>query len=210
MDDETGLLYYGYRFYDPGKGRWLSRDRLGSPIVPNEYCFCRNDSIGYVDDLGLIRIQPPRLRPGWPPALIINIIGRRLLALGFDYLFRQYQPVVTETDYGPETCPPGKQRYLVYAKETTTELWARGGWWRWVLVSGRGVAEITREKRWECLCDCEDPGQPSDEFELDLDPRDIVSERGRFLRYWITVTEYRHVKYQAFCGRQLAGNSDGW
>ncbi len=28
LDDETGLYYYGYRFYDAGTGRWLSRDPL--------------------------------------------------------------------------------------------------------------------------------------------------------------------------------------
>ena len=28
QDDETGLLYYGYRFYSPQLGRWLSRDPL--------------------------------------------------------------------------------------------------------------------------------------------------------------------------------------
>ena len=28
-DDETGLVYYGYRYYDPPRGRWLSRDPIG-------------------------------------------------------------------------------------------------------------------------------------------------------------------------------------
>jgi RHS repeat-associated protein len=28
-DNETGLLYYGYRFYDPVTGRWPSRDPIG-------------------------------------------------------------------------------------------------------------------------------------------------------------------------------------
>ena len=28
-DQETGLVYYGYRYYSPGLGRWLSRDPLG-------------------------------------------------------------------------------------------------------------------------------------------------------------------------------------
>jgi RHS repeat-associated protein len=28
QDDETGLLYYGYRFYNPSTGRWLSRDPI--------------------------------------------------------------------------------------------------------------------------------------------------------------------------------------
>ena len=27
-DWETGLYYYGYRYYNPSTGRWLSRDPL--------------------------------------------------------------------------------------------------------------------------------------------------------------------------------------
>ena len=29
QDDETDLLYYGYRYYNPSMGRWLSRDPIG-------------------------------------------------------------------------------------------------------------------------------------------------------------------------------------
>jgi RHS repeat-associated protein len=29
MDQVTGLLYYGYRYYDPVTGRWPSRDPIG-------------------------------------------------------------------------------------------------------------------------------------------------------------------------------------
>jgi RHS repeat-associated protein len=31
QDDETDLVYYGYRYYNPSTGRWLSRDPLGEP-----------------------------------------------------------------------------------------------------------------------------------------------------------------------------------
>lgn len=30
-DDETDLLYYGYRYYNPSTGRWLSRDPINEP-----------------------------------------------------------------------------------------------------------------------------------------------------------------------------------
>jgi RHS repeat-associated protein len=33
-DDETGLVYYGYRYYAPEVGRWLSRDPIGLYGVP--------------------------------------------------------------------------------------------------------------------------------------------------------------------------------
>jgi RHS repeat-associated protein len=36
-DVETGLLYYGYRYYDPVTGRWPSRDPLGDEAFFNQY-----------------------------------------------------------------------------------------------------------------------------------------------------------------------------
>ncbi len=28
-DDETGLVYYGYRYLNPEPGRWINRDPIG-------------------------------------------------------------------------------------------------------------------------------------------------------------------------------------
>jgi RHS repeat-associated protein len=39
-DDQTGLLYYGYRYYNPTTGRWISRDPIeerGGRRVPDLY-----------------------------------------------------------------------------------------------------------------------------------------------------------------------------
>lgn len=51
-DDETGLLYFGYRFYCPQLGRWLSRDPIRERGGLNLYLFCRNRVIGLYDRLG--------------------------------------------------------------------------------------------------------------------------------------------------------------
>jgi RHS repeat-associated protein len=51
-DWETGLYYYGYRYYDPGTGRWLSKDPIGEEGGKNLYGFVGNSPLGYVDDLG--------------------------------------------------------------------------------------------------------------------------------------------------------------
>jgi RHS repeat-associated protein len=32
QDDETDLLYYGYRYYNAGTGRWLSRDPINVKV----------------------------------------------------------------------------------------------------------------------------------------------------------------------------------
>jgi RHS repeat-associated protein len=51
-DAETGLHYYGYRYYSPKMGRWLSRDPLGEAGGFNLYAYCLGDPINHDDYLG--------------------------------------------------------------------------------------------------------------------------------------------------------------
>ena len=55
LDEETGLYYYGYRYYDPTTGSWLSRDPLGEAGGLNLYGFVGNDPVNSYDYLGLDR-----------------------------------------------------------------------------------------------------------------------------------------------------------
>jgi RHS repeat-associated protein len=55
-DSETGLLYYGYRYYIPEIGRWLSRDPIGERGGRNLYRFVKNRPILRVDIFGLCEI----------------------------------------------------------------------------------------------------------------------------------------------------------
>jgi RHS repeat-associated protein len=55
-DDETGLVYYGFRFYSPTLGRWLSRDPIGETGGINLYSLSRNEPVSRVDYLGLFPI----------------------------------------------------------------------------------------------------------------------------------------------------------
>jgi RHS repeat-associated protein len=57
QDDETGLLYYGYRYYDPITGRWNTRDPIGERGGQNVVAFVINEPITKCDYLGLV--QPP-------------------------------------------------------------------------------------------------------------------------------------------------------
>jgi RHS repeat-associated protein len=52
-DSETGLYYYGYRYYSPEKGRWINRDPVGERTGGNRYDFCRNNTVRNVDVMGL-------------------------------------------------------------------------------------------------------------------------------------------------------------
>jgi RHS repeat-associated protein len=52
-DPETGLYYYGYRYYDPMTGRWPSRDPIEEEGGVNLYGFVRNSVLVLIDRLGL-------------------------------------------------------------------------------------------------------------------------------------------------------------
>jgi len=52
-DPETGLVYYGHRYYNAGMGRWMSRDPIGEQDVANSYVSCVNAPILRRDYLGL-------------------------------------------------------------------------------------------------------------------------------------------------------------
>ena len=52
-DSETGLSYYGFRYYCPSTGRWLGRDPSEESGGTNLYQFVGNSAINQVDALGL-------------------------------------------------------------------------------------------------------------------------------------------------------------
>jgi RHS repeat-associated protein len=52
-DGETGLVYYGYRYYSPEMGRWMSRDPIGEKGGVNLYGMLGNDAVDRTDYLGL-------------------------------------------------------------------------------------------------------------------------------------------------------------
>ncbi|MCP4345580.1 MAG: RHS repeat-associated core domain-containing protein, partial [Desulfobacterales bacterium] len=52
-DSETGLIYFGFRFYYPTLGRWLNRDPIGEKGGLNLYAFVLNNPCNLLDLLGL-------------------------------------------------------------------------------------------------------------------------------------------------------------
>lgn len=77
-DDETDLVYYGYRYYNPSTGRWLSRDPMEEWSGLNLNSFVRNDPCDYLDSDGrqtympypnphyISDPPPPPPNPSWP------------------------------------------------------------------------------------------------------------------------------------------------
>ncbi|MEI8109255.1 MAG: RHS repeat-associated core domain-containing protein, partial [Verrucomicrobiota bacterium] len=53
FDAETGLYYYGYRYYEPITGRWLSRDPIGESGGFNLYGMVENNPLNRLDSFGL-------------------------------------------------------------------------------------------------------------------------------------------------------------
>jgi RHS repeat-associated protein len=52
--DETGLVYYRARYYEPTLGRFVSMDPAGMPDGVNRYAYVGNDPVGMVDPSGMV------------------------------------------------------------------------------------------------------------------------------------------------------------
>ncbi len=50
---ESGLIYYGHRYYDPRQGRFINRDPIGEEGGINLYGFVGNNPVNAIDFLGL-------------------------------------------------------------------------------------------------------------------------------------------------------------
>ena len=84
VDKEVGLMYFGYRYYDPEVGRWISPDPAGAIDGPNLYAYARNNPMKYVDYFGLNSALDENCgctqhgHPGWhnAPEGCVCICGR--------------------------------------------------------------------------------------------------------------------------------------
>ncbi len=56
-DSDTELLYYGFRFYSPGQGRFLNRDPIEEQGGLNLHATSWNDLINRFDYLGLVTLE---------------------------------------------------------------------------------------------------------------------------------------------------------
>jgi len=89
---ETGLYYFRARWYDPVTGRWLSKDPIGISGGLNQYVFCYNNPVNFIDPLGL-------------DALFLvgrNIINPRFFTPKAEAIARRF-----------ETQNPGQQAHVV-------------------------------------------------------------------------------------------------
>ncbi len=64
--DATGLYYYGYRYYQPWAGRWLSADPAEAADGLNLFRMVRNNPVSNFDSSGLITVDD-LVNDGLPP-----------------------------------------------------------------------------------------------------------------------------------------------
>lgn len=65
-DSETGLLYYGYRYYNPTLGRWLGRDPIAEKGGLHLYGFVGNNGVNRWDLLWMRWVTRYRVDPNDP------------------------------------------------------------------------------------------------------------------------------------------------
>ena len=53
LDQETGLVYYNYRYYSPDLGRWLKPDPIEEQGGYNLYAMVENNVVNWIDNYGL-------------------------------------------------------------------------------------------------------------------------------------------------------------
>jgi len=114
QDEETGLLYYGYRYYDPRSGRWLTKDPVGDLVfaaagpdsgrsrIKNEhahkregglYCFVKSSPVNAFDACGLESRLPYECEAA---TVYIFLKDQQGLEFNAGHLLAQFRAVVAE------------------------------------------------------------------------------------------------------------------
>lgn len=78
-DDELGLVYYNYRYYNPQNGRWISRDPMMEQAQENLYGYIGNLTSAFIDVRGEFGFALPALLI--PGALIVAAVAVTAVAI---------------------------------------------------------------------------------------------------------------------------------
>lgn len=79
IDHETGLIYYGRRYYDPLQKQWATKDPIGFADGANRLAFVRNNPLSFRDHFGLTAEadQPPSKKD--EALKLLKSIGAKIL-----------------------------------------------------------------------------------------------------------------------------------
>jgi len=119
LDTESGTYYYGFRYYSPELGRWLSRDPMGESGGINLYLMVRNSITNTYDVLG--KVAAP---PGSGTTTVPSDADMKAALVAFALTrWQQGLCCATKIDYVPRGStsryrPVDAKPYQVYAKHT--------------------------------------------------------------------------------------------
>ena len=107
----SGMYYYGYRFYDPSLQRFINRDPIAEAGGYNLYCFVANNPPLFIDPYGLdlddLRIDcPPLQLPQPPPLSLVPPPPPPLWNVWYPPAW--YRPTYPDYSSPPFTLPPKK------------------------------------------------------------------------------------------------------
>lgn len=82
VDEETGFVYFGRRYYDPSTCRWISPDPLGLQAGPNLYAYVMNNPLMHIDLYGLAGFYgTPRYSLGVGFGKALQFIGDHIIPI---------------------------------------------------------------------------------------------------------------------------------
>lgn len=81
LDEESGHIYYGRRYYDPLSGRWLTPDPIGFQDGMNLYAFVHNNPLNTIDLYGLSSVPRDYFTGGPGPVQQTTWTGNRELII---------------------------------------------------------------------------------------------------------------------------------
>ena len=74
LDDETGLYYYGARYYDPRTSVWLSTDPMQEKYPGfSTYAYTFNNPIKFIDPTGM---EPDNVKEGYKNVVVISTYSK--------------------------------------------------------------------------------------------------------------------------------------
>ena len=157
-DDETGLIYYNWRHYDPVHGAWLGRDPIGVDGGANLYAFCGNDPINFSDKNGT--------RVNEFESVSLPYSGKRKRSLSFytlDWygLIERDSTFDVRTSVSVELLMGGKAEasFGSYGDlaDATLKLWEYGTWRTYTEKKNVGVSSgLKARKKYICRARCKE------------------------------------------------------
>ena len=156
LEEETGFFYFGYRYYSPQLGRWISRDLIEEMGGINLYDYVFNQPIMAVDLYGAVPSWMPGAG-GIGPGALIQLILQIFKTYGYGMWHKHMMGTPVLKTINPGSCQLGTTSCLVKEELvqdwTDEEVWAVWGLSSATITIGVSTNELTRT--YNCCCSCQ-------------------------------------------------------